>query len=399
MPFNRLVLIPLYLGAAIGPMGGIGIIPLIPTFVKLWDVGFRSASLALSLYMAPFIVVQVFSGSIAKLLDVKRILLFGFAIYIVGACLCSFADSLFKFLSGRVIQGVGAGFLTPIIMAHIGELVPERHMGKAMGMLGVAYTFGVTAGPYLSGLLEVRYGWPSFFLFLAALAAVAGLAYGLLDQSTVNRNKEVPSLVAMASLLLRAVREPGTLQFSFAAFSLLFAYIGIMTFTADYLRSSIGLPSDRVGGLLSITGISGIIVSPLAGFIGDRAGRKNVFLAGLLIALISVVLMIVVDFSYNCYLWLFFLLGAGAASGWTSLNTMAIQASSSLRQPVTSIYSALKFSGYAVAPVVLSLLYGLSNLKTVQGVCLGAILISSCLAFWGESKSRRAKYQVANCRI
>lgn len=390
MPPNRFVLIPLYLGAAVGPMGGIGIIPLIPTFVKLWDVGFRSASLALSLYMAPFIVVQVFSGSIAKLLDVRRILLCGFAIYILGSCLCSFADSLFEFLAGRVIQGVGAGFLTPIIMAHIGELVPERHLGKAMGMLGVAYTFGVTAGPFLSGVFEVRYGWSSFLLFLAALAAVAGLAYWLLSQPTVIRNKEVPSLVELASLLLRAVRVAGALQFSFAAFSLLFAYIGIMTFTADYLRSSVGLPSDRVGGLLSITGISGIIVSPVAGFFGDRVGRRNVFIVGVFIALISVALMIAMDFSYSRYLWLFFFLGAGAATGWTSLNTMAIQTSSSLRQPVTSFYSALKFSGYAVAPVVLSLFYGLSNLKKVQGVCLGAILISSCLAFWGESESRKA---------
>ena len=390
MPLNKVVLIPLYLGAAVGPMGSIGIIPLIPTFVNLWNVEFGSASLALSLYMTPFIAVQIFSGSIAKLLDVRRVLLFGFSTYVLGAGLCFFASSLSELLSGRVIQGVGAGFITPIIMAHIGEIVPERHMGKAMGMLGVSYTFGVTAGPFFAGFIEVRYGWSGFFLFLAVMGAIAGLAYWILGQRSVSRNRGMPSLVEMGSLLLCAVREPGVLQYSFAAFSLFFAYIGIMTFTADYLRSSVGLSSDWVGSLLSITGISGIIVSPLAGFCGDRVGRRNIFLVGVVIALVSVSLMISLDFSFVRYLWLFFLFGSGAATGWTSLNTMAVQASSSLRQPVTSIYSALKFSGYAVAPVALSLLYGFSGLKTVQGVCLGAILISSCLAVRGESAIRGA---------
>jgi MFS transporter, ACDE family, multidrug resistance protein len=380
MPATRLVLIPLYMGAAVGPMGGIGVIPLLPTFVKVWGVGFTSASLAMTLYLVPFIAIQVFSGPIAKVFGVRKILLFGFLVYIIGACLCGLSPSLGGFLCARVLQGVGGGFLTPIIMAHIGEIVPERHMGKAIGTLGVAYTFGVTAGPFFSGLIEVRYGWSGFFFFLAAISAIAGLTYWMLSERSLSRTKEVPALAQLLSLLVRAVRVPGALQFSFAAFFLLFAYIGILTFTADYLRSIAGLPSDQVGGLLSITGISGIIASPLAGFSGDRVGRRKVFLMGVFFALAGVILMIVMEFSFSLYLWLFLLFGAGAATGWTALNTMAIEASISLRQPVTSIYSALKFSGYALSPVLLSPLYSITSLEVVQGVCLGAMFVSSYLA-------------------
>jgi predicted MFS family arabinose efflux permease len=71
------------------------------------------------------------------------------------------------------------------------------------------------------------------------------------------------------------------ISFYMAPFSLFFAYIGILTFTADYLKSNIQLASDQVGAVLSITGFSGIIVSPLAGFLGDRFGRQKIFLTGI----------------------------------------------------------------------------------------------------------------------
>ena len=72
---------------------------------------------------------------------------------------------------------MGAAFLTPIIMALIGDLVPSKHMSKAIGMLGMAYTIGVTLGPFISGAIDVRYGWPWFFFLLSALSLISGGLY------------------------------------------------------------------------------------------------------------------------------------------------------------------------------------------------------------------------------
>jgi len=181
--------------------------------------------------------------------------------------------------------------------------------------------------------------------------------------------------------LKQALKEPGVLTISFAAFSLFVAYIGIMTFTADYLKSDLGLPSDRVGVLLSATGFSGIVVSPIAGFLGDRVGRKKVFLSGMAIAIVSVVLMATLSYTYSTFLILFLVLGTGAATAWTSLNTLAVQLSSSLRQPVTSVYNAIKFAGYAASPILLSFLYTPLRLAAVQMACIVAMILASLLAF------------------
>ena len=384
MNFKKLL--PLYLGAVIGPMGGIGIVTLIPVLAQNWSVEFGTASLAITFYMIPFIVIQLFSGSIAQLFDVRKTLLFGFTIYALGGVLCGLSPNLWILLGSRVVQGVGAAFLTPIIMALIGELVLEQHIGKAIGILGLAYTVGVTLGPLISGLIEVHMSWPWFFFFLSALSLIAGVLYWISSESIHLEEKSQTGIMAVLPILKHALIQPGVLYLSFSAFSLFIAYIGIMTFTADFLKSNFNLPSDRIGALLSMSGFSGMIVSPIAGFFGDKLGRRNVFLGGAMIAFICMGLMALIPYSYSRYLILFLFFGLGAATAWTSLNTMGVLISPSFRKPVTSVYNSIKFAGYAVSPVILSVFYNTFQLKAVQLGCMGAVMISSILAIKAKTR-------------
>ncbi len=376
-------LLPLYIGAALGPLGGLGVVTLLPVLARDWSVDFGTASLAITFYIVPFIIVQVFSGSIAHLFDTRKALLFGFGTYALGCIACGLSQNPAIFFFSRALQGLGAGFLTPIIMALIGEMVPEQHVGAAMGGLGVANTVGVTLGPLLSGIIEVRHGWPFFFYFLALLACIAGMFYLILSSPAVPKKGTSGAILDIIPVLRQAIVRPGVAYLSLAAFSLFFAYIGIMTFTAVHLKSSIQLPSDQVGAVLSITGLSGIIVSPLAGFLGDRFGRQIVFMAGAAIVVLSISLMLALPYSLFTYFILFFILGTGAATAWTSVNTMAVQVSASMRKPVTSVYNATKFAGYGVAPAVLSLVYGAFHLTGIRYACMAAVVVSSMLVIRG----------------
>ena len=382
-------LLPLYIGAALGPLGGFGVVTLLPVLARDWSVDFGTASLAITFYMVPFIIVQIFSGSIAQLFDTRKALCFGFCAFALGCLACGFSPNAALLFLSRAVQGLGAGFLTPIIMALIGELVPEQHLGKAMGGLGVAYTAGVTLGPLLSGMMEVRYGWPFFFYFLTAVAFITGMLYLISSAPDGQRKERAGAILDILPLLRQAAMRPGVAYLSLAAFSLFFAYIGIMTFTADHLKSAVQLPSDQIGAVLSITGLSGIMVSPLAGLIGDRIGRQTVFMAGTAIVVLSIILMLSLSYSLFTYFILFLILGTGSATAWTSLNTMAVQVSTSMRKPVTSVYNAVKFSGYGASPAVLSIVYGAFQLSGVRYACMAAVVVSSLLVVKGASAGRK----------
>jgi len=383
---NFKILFPLYLGAVIGPMGGIGIVTLIPVLAQNWAVEFSTASIAITFYMIPFIVIQLFSGSIAQLFNVRKTLLFGFTTYALGGIFCGLSSDLWILLGSRIVQGVGAAFLTPIIMALIGELVLEKHVGKAIGILGLAYTVGVTLGPLISGLIEVRYGWPWFFFFLSALSLIAGGLYWISSEPIQLEDASQAGILSVLPTIKRALAQPGVLYLSFSAFSLFIGYIGIMTFTADFLRNNFNLPSDRIGTILSSSGFSGMIVSPIAGFLGDKLGRRHVFIGGTVVAFICIGLMAFIPYSYSKSLILFLFFGIGAATAWTSLNTMGVQISPSFRKPVTSVYNSIKFAGYAISPVILSMFYNTFQLKAVQMGCMGAVVISSILAIQAKTK-------------
>jgi len=274
-------------------------------------------------------------------------------------------------------------------MALIGELVPDKHMGKAIGMLGVAYTVGVTLCPLIAGVMEVHYGWPSFFYLLAGACLISALYYGYTGERKTGDLEERTSPTAIIPVFRNALGQPGVLRRSLAAFFLFIAYIGVMTFTADHLKNDLGLSSDKIGAILSVTGFSGIIVSPIAGYLGDRLGRVKIFLAGSIVVVLAMGSMAIMPFGYLTYTTLFLCLGIGAATCWTSLNTMAVRISDSWRQPVTSIYNAIKFSGYALAPILLAPLYCPLRLRAVLGACLVSVIISALLA--GTAEPRRTE--------
>jgi MFS family permease len=373
-------LLPIYLAAVIGPMGGVGIITLLPVLCQHFDISIQWASLTVTFYMIPYVVFQLFSGSIAQVFDTRRTLLFGFGTYALGSLLSGLSSDLTTLIAVRFIQGFGAAFIAPIVLALIGEMVDSKHAGRAMGVLGVMYTIGVTMGPLLSGILEVSLGWRWFFFFLMLLSLSIGGFYWITSREDERPNAKAGKITDALALVKKSYSYHRVKYLSLAAFSLFLGYIGLMTFVADYLKVTFDLASDKTGLILSMTGFFGIMAAPVAGILGDRRGRLRVACLGGGIMVAAVLGLAAVEYSYEKYLLLFAVFGAGSATAWTSLNTLAIEVVPDLRKPVASVYNCFKFAGYALSPLVLSLLYVPFSIAGVRWACIACILVSLILA-------------------
>ncbi len=368
---------PLYLGGVIPPMGGIGILTILPVIARDWGMSIQWISLAATVYMVPFAIFQLFSGPIAHIFDARKTLLFGFGVYGLGAILSGLSTNLTILLIARFIWGFGAAFVAPIIPAVIGEMIDPLKAGRSMGVLQAMYTCGMTMGPLVAGLLEVAFGWPAFFFCMGILSIAIAICYGHTVVPAEKKTDGGAKKILDALPLIQQAYSIRDVRFlSFAAFFLFMTFIGLMTFTAEYLKEAYALPSDRIGLVLSMSGILGIAVSPVAGILGDRWGQRQVAYAGGVAMGIAIIAMGMMDYAYGRYILFFSIFGSGSAMVWTAFLTLAIQIEPELRKPVVSFYNCIKFLGYALAPFIFSIFYVPFSIAGVRWACLMTLLVS-----------------------
>jgi predicted MFS family arabinose efflux permease len=335
-------------------MTGTGVVAIIPALADLYGVPVGVAGLSITAYMAPFAVLQLFSGSVAEMLSGRRTAAAGFIVFALASLACALSPSFPLFLVFRLLQGVGGAFLFPILMAMIGEVVAPERLGRAIGMFGMTQTLGLAVGPLLAGLSEAHAGWRWFFVVLATLAAAALL--GFLRLFPPERRGPPPARGVLATTVAVLGRLPVVLL-SLAAAGLFFAMIGTYTYLGAALRTEARVSDDQIGMVLAVAGAVGIPVSPLAGRWVDRFGGKGVILVGLAGFVASLLVMAVAPHSLAVMIGLAAWLGAAGAVAWIGLNTLAIEIVPTARKPVAAVYNALRFVGYAAAPPLLGLVY------------------------------------------
>ncbi|HET8577667.1 MAG TPA: MFS transporter [Methylomirabilota bacterium] len=370
-------MLPLQAGAILGPMAGTGMVTLVPALSGVFGVPVGAVALAITAYMVPFAVAQLFSGSISQLLGGRRTTLIGYAIFGASSLATAAAPTFPLFLLMRFIQGLGAAFLFPILMALVGEVVAPARLGRAIGAFGVTQTLGLTLGPLLAGVTEIHFGWRWFFVVLAAWAFLSALAFVWLFDA----DQRAPGQGSLGAIMGAVLREPAVILLSLAAAGLFFAMVGPYTYLAAWLKVFAGLPEDQIGLILAISGAMGIPASAVAGRWVDRIGRKPVGLIGLACYVTALGGFAVVPYSFTGTVLLGAWLGWSGAVAWAALNTLAVEVNPALRKPSASIYNAFRFIGYGLAPPALGFVYGDGNAAAVYLVSAAVVVASAgCLA-------------------
>ena len=102
------LLLPLYMGVAVGPLNTSGAFNLIPVFVDDFGVSLSMAGLAVTLYMLPFVISQVVSGAVTEMWGARRALFVGLFIFSTSCLIAAAAPSFPVFLADRLeVLGVG----------------------------------------------------------------------------------------------------------------------------------------------------------------------------------------------------------------------------------------------------------------------------------------------------
>ncbi|WP_205833127.1 MFS transporter [Azohydromonas caseinilytica] len=305
----------------------------LPTFTQAFGASFGAVQWVVLAYLLANTTLIVGAGRLGDLLGRRRLLLIGLVLFTVASLLCAAAPTLALLIAARAVQGVGAALLMALGMALVGETVPKKQAGRAMGLLGTTSAIGTALGPSLGGLLIAAFGWPALFLLSAALGLPAlWLAWRYLPASRPASDKDRPGFDLPGTLLLAATLAAYALAMTLGrgrfgllnAALLLGAALGLALFLwvqarsasplvrlarlrdpvlgaglalsvlvsavvmatlvvgPFYLAGALGLASAAVGLVMSAGPVLSALAGVPSGRLVDRLGARRMSMAGLL---------------------------------------------------------------------------------------------------------------------
>ena len=167
----------IYGGAFIGPLSGNAVLSLVPVLKDAFQSSAPDVIVSVSFFMLPFAFFMLFTGSISDVLGKKFVLSVGFVIYALGGIGSGLSPTIESFYLFRFVQGLGFAFVQPTLIAMLGDIVPAKEVGRAMGIFGAASTAGIALGPFIAGYISLIDWRMTFFLvsFLAIFINMTNL--------------------------------------------------------------------------------------------------------------------------------------------------------------------------------------------------------------------------------
>ncbi len=161
-----------------------------------------------SAYLLASTVTTPVYGKLADLWGRKPILLFGLALFTVGSIFSGRASSMPELILMRVIQGLGAGAVGPMVLTLLGDLFSLEERAKIQGLFSAVWGVSSVAGPLLGGYLTDQLSWRWVFYVTVPFSMVASWVLVRFVHETVKRDHPQPidwpgaSLLAGGSTLL-----------------------------------------------------------------------------------------------------------------------------------------------------------------------------------------------------
>lgn len=175
--------------------------PALNTLRALWHVSERLLAWGVNIYVLTNLIGIPLLARASDVFGRRRVLLLALAIFAVGSIVIAQAPNFELVLVGRAIQGFGAGGLTPVVIALIGDTMSKEKQGGALGMIGVMLGLGFIVGPVLGGVL-LHFSWR--LLFWVNVPLCFGLIVALKSALPVATGPRVKNLDGKGLLLLTA---------------------------------------------------------------------------------------------------------------------------------------------------------------------------------------------------
>jgi EmrB/QacA subfamily drug resistance transporter len=148
----------------------------------------------------------------------RRLWLLGLVVFLAGSIGSGLAWDAPSLIVFRVVQGLGAGLIDPLMLTLLARAAGPGRAGRVMGLMGVVGSSGPVLGPVIGGIILQGLPWRWMFLVNIPIGIVALLlARIVVPKDTPDATREAPRLDIAGLALIGPGVAAGVLALSQAA--------------------------------------------------------------------------------------------------------------------------------------------------------------------------------------
>jgi MFS transporter, YNFM family, putative membrane transport protein len=256
---------------------------LLPQIAGDFHTSVGAAAIVVTSYAIAHGSVQLVIGPIGDKLGKYRTVALMCAIGTILVALCGFAASLSQLALARFATGAAAGWVIPISMAYVGDVIPYEQRQPILGRYLTGQILGQLSGQALGGVLGDLVGWRNVFFVLSAVFALA--TAGLLFELLANPQTRAPGHPNETTRGFIA-DYAAVLSTPFARIVIAAAFIenvfvwGAFAYIGAHLRLRFNVSFTLIGLSVGCFGIGGLIYAGLVKLFVFRLGQVRLAIAG-----------------------------------------------------------------------------------------------------------------------
>ncbi len=284
-PRPALVLVPIGLMAFASYTTGSGmrlLDPLLPMVAGEFGVTVAGAAWLVAGFLLPYGLGQLGIGPLGDRYGKLRVACLAVLAYGALMLLSSLAGSLNSLTLLRVFAGLAAGAVIPLLIAHLGDVVPYAERQAVIGRFSTGMVMAqLITGP-IAGVLGGLLGWRWVFCLLGVLALLAGsllvrrLGLGMLRA----RPGTAPAQRTLEGYAVLLRRPAGRWLMLTSFCNGFFLFGGAFPFVGSYLIERFGLSAAAAGLVVAGFGLGAFAYTRLARRLVGYFGERRLLLRG-----------------------------------------------------------------------------------------------------------------------
>lgn len=208
--------------------------------------------------------------------DRKRALVVLFSGFALGTLCCAVAPSYYAMLAARFVTGIFGGVCGGVVLAIVGDAIPEVRRATAMGTVMSAFALASALG-VPAGLWVAERGWHWPFLILGVLCAIiVPFAVWLLPRSDSHLRNAASSESAGARMWAVVANGRHLRAFSLMA-GLTTAGFMVVPFISTFMVRNVGMTESQLKYNFLSGGVFTLFSMNLIGRLSDMYGRLRLF--------------------------------------------------------------------------------------------------------------------------